>query len=201
MSLLSFVYLFFGHTHSIWESPGQRSNLLPQQSIRDPGPCSDNTSSLTHWATRELPPSLLDTLYILTPHYTSHSLPGFRYQIYALTQDFPSKLQITVSYSPLNNSIHTSYIWSSQILILPKPSLLQTYSVTIVPFIQSLVYARNLKLILTSFPLLPLSTESTSYRSYFLHKSVIYPPIIISTGTTSSSQSFLLTHLLHEPQQ
>ena len=36
---------FFGHTHSIWTSLGQRSNL---QHNSDPSHCSDNTRSLTH---------------------------------------------------------------------------------------------------------------------------------------------------------
>ena len=37
---------FFGHTHGMWKLPGQQSN--PRHS-------SDNTRSLTYWATSELP--------------------------------------------------------------------------------------------------------------------------------------------------
>ena len=46
-----FLFLFFGHTCSMWKFPSQRSN--PHHS-RDPSCCSDNAGSLTYCTTREL---------------------------------------------------------------------------------------------------------------------------------------------------
>ena len=44
--------IVFCHAHGMWNFQGQGSN--PRRS-RDPNPCSDNTESLTHWATRGTP--------------------------------------------------------------------------------------------------------------------------------------------------
>ena len=63
LSCLSFkfkctLFLFLGCTHSMQKVPGQRSN-----------PChsSDNTGSLSGWATRELIKSILTTLHFSSP--------------------------------------------------------------------------------------------------------------------------------------
>ena len=48
----TFVFFFFGCAWGVWKFPGHRLNLCHSS---DPSCCSDNTRSLTSWATRELP--------------------------------------------------------------------------------------------------------------------------------------------------
>ena len=66
---------FFGHTLGMQEFPGQESN---SRHSCDQSHSSDNTESLTHWATREPPPSLLEK-NILNTQLKPHLLQTSRF--------------------------------------------------------------------------------------------------------------------------
>ena len=59
---LIFIYLFFGHTHSVWKFLGQGSNSCHNS---DPSQCSDTARSLTHCTARELLDVILNRIVFL----------------------------------------------------------------------------------------------------------------------------------------
>ena len=62
MSLIFYLFIYFGGTLDMWKFPGQGSNPCHSN---DPSSCSDNARSLTHCATRELLSPLYFRDYIL----------------------------------------------------------------------------------------------------------------------------------------